>query len=70
MDEGRKRVLLITGRASDEFVSWKGETSPYWFELGTPPDDAWENTEAGKKAMQQSAEWEQELKQWNEKDKK
>jgi hypothetical protein len=61
---------LITGGASDQFVSWEGETRPYWFELETPPDDAWENAEAGKKAMQQSAESEQELKQWNVKDKK
>jgi hypothetical protein len=51
-------------------VSWKSETRPYWFELGTPPEDAWENTEAGKKSMRQSAEWERELKEWNEKDKK
>jgi hypothetical protein len=59
---------LTRAHAADEFVSWKGETRPSWFESGTPPEDAWENTEAGKKAMQQSAEWEQELKEWNDKD--
>jgi hypothetical protein len=31
------------------------------------PDDAWENTEAGKKAIRQSAEWEQELREWKQK---
>jgi hypothetical protein len=61
---------LTRAHAADEFVSWKGETRRYWFELGTPPEDPWENTEAGKKSMRQSAEWERELKEWNEKDKK
>jgi len=51
-----------------EFVSWKGETRPCWFEPGEkPPADAWDNTDAGKRAMQRSAEWEQELKAFNEK---
>jgi hypothetical protein len=56
------------GRAhcADEFVSWKGETRQHWFEMGKTPADAWENTEAGKKAIRQSAEWEQQLKEWNE----
>jgi hypothetical protein len=49
---------------SDEFVSWKGETRPYWFETGEPPADAWEKTEAGKKALKEQAEWEQELREW------
>lgn len=58
---------LTRAHADDEFVSWKGETRPYWFELGTPPEDAWENAEAGKKAMRQSEEWERELNEWEEK---
>jgi Protein of unknown function (DUF4238) len=58
---------LTRAHSANEFVSWKGETRPYWFETGTMPDDAWENTEAGKKAMQQSAEWEQELREWEQK---
>jgi hypothetical protein len=60
---------LTRAYADDEFVSWKGETRPYWFESGTPPEDAWENTEAGKKAMRQSEKWEQELSEWKEKNK-
>jgi hypothetical protein len=64
VDEANRTTRAHT---ADEFVSWKGETRPYWFDLGTPPEDAWENTEAGKKAMRQSAEGEQELKEWNEK---
>lgn len=58
---------LTRAHCDTEFVSWKGETRPYWFETGTMPDDAWENTEAGKKAMRQSAEWEQELREWKQK---
>lgn len=50
---------LSRAHCNDEFVSWKGETRPYWFEVGKPPADAWENTDAGKKAMHESAEWDQ-----------
>jgi hypothetical protein len=63
VDEANRLTRAYT---DDEFVSWKGTTRPYWFESGTMPADAWENTEAGKKAMQQSAEWEQELNEWKE----
>jgi hypothetical protein len=55
---------LVRAYSTSEFVSWKGETRPYWFENGEAPADAWENTDAGKKAMRQQAEWEQELKKW------
>jgi uncharacterized protein DUF4238 len=73
IDVGRHVVdeanRLTRAHAADEFVSWKGETRPYWFETGTMPDDAWENTEAGKKSMRQSAEWEQELNEWKKRTK-
>jgi hypothetical protein len=36
-----------------EFVSWKGETRPYWFERGQEPEDMWEKSEAGKKAFEE-----------------
>jgi hypothetical protein len=40
----------------EEFVSWKGETRPYWFERGQEPEDMWEKTEAGRKALEEQAE--------------
>ncbi|HLZ41697.1 MAG TPA: DUF4238 domain-containing protein [Candidatus Sulfotelmatobacter sp.] len=55
---------LSRAHSDIEFVSWKGETRPYWFETGTMPDDAWENTDPGRKAMRESAEWEQQLNEW------
>jgi Protein of unknown function (DUF4238) len=36
-----------------EFVSWKGETKPCWFKSGSLPEDAWENTEEGKRGLAQ-----------------
>lgn len=36
-----------------EFVSWKGEARPYWFERGQEPEDTWEKSEAGKKALEE-----------------
>jgi hypothetical protein len=38
---------------SEEFVSWKGKTRPYWFERGQEPEDTWEKSEAGKKSVQE-----------------
>jgi hypothetical protein len=71
IDVGQRFVDEVNRRTrahcAIEFVSWKGETRSYWFEKGTLPADAWENTDAGKKAMRESAEWEQELSQWKEK---
>jgi hypothetical protein len=57
---------LTRAHCASEFVSWKGEQRPYWFESGTMPDDAWENTDEGKNAMRQSGEWEQELQAWEQ----
>jgi hypothetical protein len=42
-----------------EFVSWKGETRPEWFKKLEMPPDAWENTDEGKRATQEQAEWDQ-----------
>src|SRR5271156_433353 len=36
---------------AEEFVSWKGETQPYWFERGQEPEDTWEKSEAGKRVL-------------------
>lgn len=44
---------------TEEFISWKGETRPYWFQELERPADAWENTENGKKAMKEQAEWDE-----------
>jgi hypothetical protein len=55
---------LARAHCAEEFVSWKGDSRPYWFELGEKLADAWENTEAGKKALRQQAEWEDELRRW------
>jgi hypothetical protein len=60
---------LSRAHCDSEFVSWKSEIRPYWFETGIMPDDAWENTDAGKKAMRESAEWERELNEWKKKTK-
>jgi hypothetical protein len=66
IDVGQRAVdeanRLVRGYSTEEFVSWKGETRPSWFEQGKVPDDAWENTDAGKKALRESAEREERLR--------
>ncbi|MGI9101660.1 MAG: DUF4238 domain-containing protein [Terriglobales bacterium] len=47
---------------TEEFVSWRGEIKPYWFDRGGEPPDAWENTDAGKKAM----DTHQKYRRWRE----
>ncbi|MFZ0856844.1 MAG: DUF4238 domain-containing protein [Candidatus Acidiferrales bacterium] len=42
---------------TEEFVSWKGETRSCWFDLGKKPDDCWENSEEGKKALEERDEF-------------
>lgn len=39
---------------AESFISKTGETNPFWFHEGVIPDDAWENTEEGKHALQQA----------------
>ncbi len=41
-----------------EFVSWKGETRPYWFDPGKEPDDSWEKSPEGKEALERQKEYE------------
>jgi len=55
---------LTRAYCTDEFVSWRGETRPYWFEQGVMPPDAWESTDAGKEALRQRSEREQKIEQW------
>jgi hypothetical protein len=43
--ELNRRTLM---HCDEEFVSWKGESKPYWFEELAPPADAWENQVASK----------------------
>lgn len=35
---------LTRACCSEEFVSWKGEVLPYWFELGVEPEDTWKKS--------------------------
>ncbi|TAN23971.1 MAG: DUF4238 domain-containing protein [Acidobacteria bacterium] len=41
---------IVRFHCHEEFVSWKGETRPIWFDPGVAPDDAWENTPEAKTA--------------------
>jgi hypothetical protein len=43
LDEGNR---LRRFHCEKEFVSWKGETRPYWFEIGEEPEDSWEKQQA------------------------
>lgn len=36
---------------TEEFVSWKGETLPYWFDPGKEPQDSWEKSPEGVAAL-------------------
>jgi hypothetical protein len=49
-DELNRRARL---NCAEEFVSWKGETRSIWFDTGKEPEDAWEKTEEGKRALEQ-----------------
>ena len=52
-DANRLRCLDCT----EEFVSWKGETRPYWLDPGQEPDDAWEKTPEGKAALAEAEKY-------------
>ena len=61
-DANRLRWLDCT----EEFVSWKGETRPYWLDTGKEPDDAWEKTPEGKAALaevEKRRKWEAEYEE-------
>ncbi len=49
-----------------EFISWKGETKPYWFERQEQPEDAWENTEEGKRLMAEAELMRKRQKEWEQ----
>ncbi len=51
VDELNRRTRFF---CTEEFVSWKGETRPYWFDPGKEPEDTWEKSEGGKRAMAES----------------
>jgi len=64
VDEGNR---LLRFHCHKEFVSWKGETRPHWFEIGEEPDDSWERSPEGKRALeQQEAREEQQVETSNE----
>jgi hypothetical protein len=54
--EVNQTVVDETNRAcrfncDEEFVSWKGETRPYWFDPGKEPEDTWESSPEGQLAL-------------------
>lgn len=55
VDEGNRMRRF---HCDKEFVSWKGETRPYWFEMGEEPEDSWEKSPEGKEALQRQEAWE------------
>ena len=62
VDEVNRRTRFY---CADYFVSWKGETKPYWFDPGQEPEDSWERSDAGKRVLAErekrakaKAEWE------------
>jgi hypothetical protein len=50
VDEFNRRTRF---HCAEEFVSWKGETQPYWFDPGREPEDTWEKSEEGKRAVEE-----------------
>lgn len=48
VDELNRRSRFF---CTEEFVSWKGETRPYWFDPGKEPEDTWEKSEEGNRAL-------------------
>jgi hypothetical protein len=51
VDECNRRTRF---HCEKEFVSWKGETRAYLFDLGEQPEDAWEKTPEGKEAIERA----------------
>jgi hypothetical protein len=50
VDELNRRTRF---NCDEEFVSWKGETRSIWFDPGKEPEDTWEKTDEGKRALEQ-----------------
>lgn len=57
VDELNQRTRF---HCEEEFVSWKGETRPYWFDHGKEPEDTWEKSPEGKVALAEQEKY----KQW------
>ncbi|MGB2899547.1 MAG: DUF4238 domain-containing protein [Candidatus Acidiferrum sp.] len=55
VDVAQKAVDEFNRRArfhcAEEFVSRNGDTRPYWFDPGKEPEDTWEKSEEGKRAL-------------------
>jgi hypothetical protein len=64
VDELNRRVRF---GSSEHFISWKGETKNSWFEQGVLPDDAWENTTEGKRAMKEMQSYREAREAWERK---
>ncbi len=50
VDEFNRRTRF---HCTEEFISWKGETKPYWFDPGKEPEDTWEKSAEGKRAIEE-----------------
>lgn len=46
------------------FVTRDGKTEKIWFEARSMPEDAWENTPEGKKALKQAAKYQELQEEW------
>jgi hypothetical protein len=57
VDELNRRTRF---HCEEEFVSWKGETRPYWLDPGKEPEDTWEKSPEGAAAIAKA----EKHKQW------
>ena len=61
VDELNRRVRF---GCSEHFISWTGVTKLSWFEQGVLPDDAWENTTDGRRALQEMQRYREARDAW------
>jgi len=60
-DELNRRVVSGCGQY---FISWKGETKAAWFDEGVLAEDAWENTEEGKRELEENQKPKEAYNRW------
>jgi hypothetical protein len=60
VERANRRVRVF---ADKEFVSRQGVSLPQWFVEEPMPDDAWENTDDGKRAIAEQSEWDEMAKE-------
>ena len=64
VDELNRRVRF---GCSEHFISWKGEMKLSWFEKRVLPNDAWENTAGGRRALQERQRQQEAHEAWKRK---